>query len=57
MSHVLKQRLFYQQLFLIQNFDYLGKNGKRNLVSVELSSEIHYLSIGQGLTVSPMKNY
>ena len=37
------------------------KNGKRNwvsaLVKALLSSEMHYLSIGQGLTLSPMENY
>ena len=53
----LKQRLFYQKLFLIQNFDNHSKNCKRNWVSALLSSEMHYLSIGQGLTQSPMENY
>ena len=51
----LKQRLFYQKLFLIQNFDFHSKNGKRNWVSALLSSEMHDLSIGQGLTLSPIK--
>ena len=44
-------------IFFIPNFDYLSKNGKRNWVSVVLSIEIHYLSIGQGLTLSPMEKY
>ena len=57
MSHELKQRLFYQKLFLIPTFENLSKNGKRNWASVVLSSEMHYLSIGQGLTLSPMENY
>ena len=39
--------------FFIQNFDYLCKNGKINWVSAILSSEVHYLSTGQGLTLSP----
>ena len=47
----LRQRLFYQKLFLIQNYHI--KNGKRNWVSALLSSEMHYLSFGQGLTLSP----
>ena len=51
------QRLFYQNFFLIQNFDYHSKNGKRNLVSALLSSEMHTLYIGQGLTLSLMENY
>ena len=51
------QRLFYQKLLLIQDFDYRSKNGKRNWVSALLSSEMHYLSIGQGLTLSPLENY
>ena len=50
-SHALKQRLFYQKLFLIQNFDYHSKNCKRNWVSALLNNEMHYLSIGQGLTL------
>ena len=53
----LEQRLFYQKLLLIQDFDYRSKNDKRNWVSVLLSSEMYYLSIGQGLTLSPMENY
>ena len=57
LSHELKQRLFYQKRFLIANLDYLSKNGKRNWVSDVLSSEIHCLYIGQGLTLSPMENY
>ena len=48
MSPELKQRLFYQKLLLIQDFDYRIENGKRNWVSVLLSSEINYMSIGQG---------
>ena len=40
------QRLFYQKLLLIQDFDYRSKNGKRNWVSALLSSEMHCLSIG-----------
>ena len=51
------QRLFYQNLLLIQDFDYHSQNGKRNWVSALLSSEMHYLFIGQGLTFSPMENY
>ena len=50
------QGLFYQKLFWIDNFDYHSKNGKINWVSALLSSEMHYLSIGQGLTLSPMEN-
>ena len=42
--------------FLIQNFDYRSKNGNINYVSALLSYEMHYLSIGQGLTLSPMEN-
>ena len=30
---------------------------QKNWVSALLSSEMHYLSIGQGLTQSPMENY
>ena len=45
------------KIFFIANFDYLSKNGKKNWVSVVLSSEKHNLSIGQGLTLSPMENY
>ena len=47
---------FYQKLVLIQNFDYLSKTGKGNWVSALLSSEMHHLSFGQGLTPSPMEN-
>ena len=47
----------YQKLFLIENFDYRSTNGKRNWVSALKSSEIHYLSIGQGLKVSPRENH
>ena len=57
LSHELKQRLIYQKLFLSANFDYLSKYGKRNWVTVVLSSEMHYLSIEQGSTLSPMENY
>ena len=57
LSHGLKQRLFCQKLFLIPNFDYLSKNGKGNWISVVLSCEVHYLSTGQGLSLSPMENY
>ena len=57
LSHELKQQLFYQKLLLIQDFDYRSKNGKRNWVSAILSSKMHYLSIGQGLTLSHMENY
>ena len=46
----LEQRLFYQKLFLIPNFDYLRKNGKKDWISNVLSSETHFLSIGQGFT-------
>ena len=53
----LRQRLFYQKLILIQDFDYRSKNGERNLVSALLSSEMHNLSIGQELTLSPMENH
>ena len=38
--------------FIKTSFDYLSKNGKRNV----MSSEMHYLSIVQGLTLSP-ENY
>ena len=50
LSHELKQRSFYQTRLLIQDFDYRSKNSKRNWVSALLSSEMHYLSIGQWLT-------
>ena len=49
LSHELKQQFFCQNFFLIQKFDYRSTNGKRNWVSALSSSEIHYLSIGQGL--------
>ena len=39
--------------FFDRKFDYLSKNGKRNWVSVVLSSKMHYLSFGQGLILSP----
>ena len=57
LSHERKQRLFYLKLFMIQNFGYSSKYGKRNWVSALLSSEMHYLSMGQGLTLSHMENY
>ena len=47
--------MFYQKLFLIQNFDFHSINGKIIWVSALLSNEMHYLSNGQGLTLSPMK--
>ena len=53
MSHGLEQRLFCQKLFLIQYFDFLCKDIKRNWVSALLSSEMDGLSIGQGLTLLP----
>ena len=43
--------------FLIQYFDFLCKDSERNWVSTLLSSEMYGLSIGQGLTLSPMENY
>ena len=43
--------MFYQKLLLIKDFDYRSKNGNINWVSSLLSSEMHYLSIGQGLTL------
>ena len=45
--------MFCQKLFLIQYFDFLCKDIKRNWVSALLSSEMHGLSIGQGLTLLP----
>ena len=57
LSHELEQPLFCQKLFLIQYFDCLCKGSKRNWVSTLLSSEMYGLSIGQGLTLSPMENY
>ena len=57
LSYELKQQLFYQKLFLIQNFDYPSTNGKRNWVFAFLFSEILYLSIRRGLTLSPMENH
>ena len=49
--------MFYQKLLLIKDFDYRSKNGNINWVSALLSSEMHYLSIRQGLTLSPVENY
>ena len=49
--------MFYQKLLLTQDFDYRSINDKRNWVSALLSSEMHYLSFGQGLTLSTMENY
>ena len=46
-----------KKLLLIQDIDYHIKNGKRNWYSGYLSREMHYLSIGQELTLSPMENY
>ena len=43
---------FIEFFLLIQDFDCRSKYGKRNLVSALLSSEMHYLSVGQGLTIS-----
>ena len=40
---------------MIQNLGHPSKNGKRNWVSALLSSEMYYLSIEQGLTLSHMK--
>ena len=57
LSHELKQQLFYQKHFLIKTFDYHSTNGIINWVSTLLSSETHYLPIGQGLTLSPMENH
>ena len=57
LSHELKQRLLYRKLFLTESFDYHSKNGNRNLVSALSSSEMQALSIGQGLTLSPIENY
>ena len=57
LSHELEQRMFCPNLFLIQYFDSLCKDGKRNWVSTLLSSEMYGLSTGQGLTLSPMENY
>ena len=51
------QRLFYQNIILIESFDYHSKNGNRNWVSAFLPGLMHYLSIGQALTLSPMENY
>ena len=48
---------FIKNFFLIQNVDHHSKNDKRNWVSAFLSSEMHYLSIGQGLTLSLMRKY
>ena len=49
LSHGLEPRLFCQKPFLIQYFDYLYKDRKRNWVSALLSSELYGLSIGQEL--------
>ena len=56
LSHELEQRLFCQNLFFIQYFDYLCKDSKRNWISALLSGGMHGFSIGQGLTLSPMEN-
>ena len=48
---------FIKKLLLIQDFDYRSKNSKRNWGSALLSSEMNYLFIGQGLTLSSMENY
>ena len=48
---------FIKNLLLIKDLDNRSKNGKRNWVSALLSSEMHYLSIGQGLTLSAMGTY
>ena len=53
----LEQRLFCQKSFLIQYFDSLCKDIKKNWVSTLLSSGMYGLCIGQGLTLSPMVNY
>ena len=37
---------------MIRNFGYPSNNGKRNWVSALLSSEMHYLCIGQVLTLA-----
>ena len=47
----------FVKTFLIQYFDYLCKDSRRNWVSALLSSEMHGLSIGKGLTLLPMENY
>ena len=43
--------------FLIQYFDSLCKDSKGNLGFTLLSSEMYGVSIGQGLTLSPVENY
>ena len=56
-KNLLLAAIVCQKLVLIKYFDYLCKDSERNWVSVLLSSEMHGLSIGQGLTLSPMENY
>ena len=48
---------FVKNFFLIQYFDFLCKDSERNWVSTLFSSEMYGLSIGQGLTLSPLENY
>ena len=48
---------FVKKPFLIQYFDSLCKDSKRNCVSTLLSSKMYALSIREGLTLSPMENY
>ena len=43
--------------FSDRKFDYRSTYGKRNWVSALKSREIHHLSIGQGLELSPMENH
>ena len=43
--------------FFDQYFDSLYKDSRINGLSTLLSSEINALSIGHGLTLSPMENY
>ena len=50
------QRLFCQKRFLIQKFDSLCNDSKRNVFSIFLSSEMYGLSLGKGLTLLPMEN-
>ena len=45
------------KIFLIQYFGYLCQDSQRKCDSALLSKEMHDLSIGQGLTVSPMANF
>ena len=49
--------IVFSKKMLIKYFDSLCKYSKRNRVSTLLSSELHCLSIGHGLTLSPMENY